>query len=336
MEQTMNREAGPAYRKVIVEENRVSLTVSLDWLRAGLATAAYAFILYALFDYGFPHRRFSLTSLVVFLAFSAAWLWYVARQKSVAVFDANDRKVHRRNLLYGLPDIDFSEIAEITAVGESGGGSGGTYFKIAFKADKLGKGVRITDNYRGTDLEFVHLTQKALPAITAMLEADNAGAPDRSAGLVENPSRYVKTGSQYVQKRWGRIGGAIAIGLVLLVYGFQKGAFGLCLGGAAVLLYSVFVVNVVVLDTAAKTITLAKAFGFWKSTYAMERFVGISVTRTHTNGLYSGTSADIEFANPAKTVQLAHVYFTKGLSVLVDESNAIINHALGRTEGNDA
>lgn len=194
MEQPMNQETTSRYPNVVVEENRVTIAMPFAWLGGIVATGIYLVLLYALVDDGFPFRRISLGYLIAFLIFTAAWLWYMAGRRVVTVFDAHDRRAHRRNLLYAMPSIDFADIAEITAVH-----AGNTiFYKIALKTNKLGKGIRISASYQGTDLEHLRLAQKALPAIDAMLAAgnDSRAAAVNQAKLAENPACYIKTGSQ--------------------------------------------------------------------------------------------------------------------------------------------
>lgn len=115
----------------------------------------------------------------------------------------------------------------------------------------------------------------------------------------------------------------------MVISGVKRGDWVVTLIGIAAFLYTLLIINSVVIDASEKTISFGRAFGRWKKTYSLDRFVGIGVTRSHTNGFYTGTSADIEFTDPSATVRLAHSYFTGRLSTFVDETNAIINAALG-------
>lgn len=319
---------------IAMEDKRIAITMPFYWLRGIIATGIYGLFLFILIEDGFPLRHFSIGNLVVFLVTTAIWLWYVARQKTVTTFDAIDKKAYRRNPLYTMNEVDFADIAEITAVSESGTGGGGTYFKIALKKDRLGKGIRITDSYKETDLEMLRLTNTVLPAVAKMLEEAEGGGEtaERKTGFPENPSCYRKVDAHYVFNRAGRAMCVVLVGLAILALGLYKGEWVLWAAGIAIALYSLVIIVAIDMDTAARTITLNRAFGLWKKSLPMKRFVAINITRSHTNGFYTGTTAAMEFAEPEQTADLAWAYFTKKLSVLVDESNAIIFGSLDSGE----
>lgn len=320
---------------ITVAENRVTVGTSLNWIKALIATGVYCVFIYCMiFDSNLS--ILSLSFLLVFLIPTAIWLWYVARQKIVTTFDGFEKRAYRRNMLYCMNEVDFVDIAEIVPISESGTGGSGLHFKIALKDNPLGKGLVISNSYRENHPEAEYFIDTALPAINAMLAEAQAG----TAGLanevsLDTPTCYTRSGSQFSFQRKLRTTAILVAGVLVLILGVAKGEWVFCAVGVALVLYSMFLVHTVILDTEKKTITFGRAFGKWKTVLPMERYAGIQVTRHHTNSIYTGTSATMEFDNPEKKMAVAYVYLTRRLSVLVAETKAIINAAMKEAENKD-
>ena len=90
----------------------------------------------------------------------------------------------------------------------------------------------------------------------------------------------------------------------------------------------------VVLDIDKKVVETHRAFGFWVKTVPMEKFAGLSTTRTKVNGIYTGTSMEMHF-DGGPDLLLAKVFLTKKLAPLAKETNAIVGAALGRDVGTE-
>lgn len=207
---------------VQVEDDRVTVTMPFSWLKGVLATAIYGVIFFAVVSDGFPIQTFTLPYVIVFGVSTLLWLWYISRQRAVVVFDGFESQAHRRNLFYALGSIDFTDIAEVASVSETG--------------------------------EWIF---------------------------------------------W-------ALGIALM-------------------LVSLHAVHTLILDVEQKTIILGRAFGLWRTEKKMENFAGLHISRHYTNGIYTGTHAAMEFDDPPASFDLFWAYFTKRLTALVDETNAIIH-----------
>lgn len=302
----------------------VTMKTSLRLMKTLVATGIYGVILYALLEDGFPFRTFTLPYLIVFLIATAIWGWYVSRQKTTTTFVPGEKTVYRRNLIRTTHTLPFSEIAGLTRVLDA---DGDVFYKIALKKDPLGAGLRVTDNYRDGDAEYEFFKSKVLGTAEAMIEADAPEREDKAntpATLPETPLRYRKTGPLYERRVWKGPATAISLGAAVVLIGAQTGRGPLALLGVAVMLFSLVSLNYTALDTANRKIIIGRAFGFWKKSYAMERFVGINLKRSYTNGFYTGTSTNLEFADPHASVMMSHNFITRGLDVLVDETTAII------------
>ena len=313
----------------------ITMKTSLRLMKTLVATGVYGIILYALLEDGFPFRTFTLPYLIVFLVATLPWGWYVSRQKTTTSFVPGEKTVYRRNLLHTTHTLPFSEIAGLTRVLDS---SGDVFFKIALKKDPLGAGLRVTDNYRDGDTEYEFFRTKALGAVEAMLESDAPSQQDEPAPatLPDTPLRYRKTGPVYERRVWKGVCGTVAFGLVVMAQGIRSGKAGWALFGIGIMLFSLVIINSIVLDTANRKILIGRAFGLWKKSYAMERFTGVNLKRSYTNGIYTGTTTSLEFADPHASVVMSHNFITSGLDVLVDETTAIITATMkNRQQGED-
>lgn len=330
------QEAVLRHPNITIEANRVTVTSPFYWLKGIIAIGVYCVFMYALLDEG-AARILSPGFAIAFLIATALMVWYVARQKTVAVFDGFEKRLYRRNMLYTMNEADFSDIAEVVSISESGTGGSGIHFKVAFKEDRLGKGLPVTQSYRESDEEFQYFVEFALPAINAMLaEAEGAGAERTAAAVsLDNPTFYTKEGARYVRRRWAPVLATIAVGAFVFVIGAAKGEAVLYGAGIVAMLFSLLIIHTITFDIERKTITFGRAFGKWNSVFSMDRYTGIQVTRTHTNSIYTGTTAAMLFENPEKTVDLARGYFTRKLSVLVEESKAIIAAATKNDQNGD-
>lgn len=329
----VQQEIGLGGRTVDISENAISVTIPFFWLKGVVATAIYVLLVGIIVLEG-PGTFLTPSYLIAILVFTLVWVWYMARQRVVTVFDAFAKKVYRRNMLYCMKEVDFADIAEIARVHETGMGNDVYFYRIALKENRLGKGLALTDTYREDDAALAYFSGVALPAIENMLgKAVGAGAGGEAVSL-ENVRSYVRVGERYVRtRRWSRVGILLA-GIALVVIGIVNGGRGYGVIGGMAVVYSFIMIYTVILDTGSREIVVGRAFGLWKKVYPMARFAGIETVRSHTNGIYGGTTARVTFENPGASFPLAYYYFTGRLSVLVDETTAIIVSAMG--DGGDA
>lgn len=314
-----------AHPNIVVDDYRVTLKSVTPWIFTFLLGGAYFIALIIAF-----HEGLAELSVAGCLIFAIATLFFLAclvRQRVTTVFDRLERTVHRRNPLQAMADIPFADIAEIAMVNDAGA----VYFKIAPKADRLGKGFRITRNYDNNNEEFFYMLMRARPAISGMLEAgreqDSAAA---SAWLAERPVLYSRSGHVYTFASWRNQIMALIVSVAMLsAFAFLDDWLrwiGLVIGGLA-FPAAFFIDNRIIIDARAKTIRFATPVGLLETSLPLSRYSGLHVVRNYTNGLYTHTTVSLEFRDPEQRVDLYSAIWTKTLSALAVETEAIISAA---------
>ena len=317
---------GFAHPNILVEKDRVTLKSVTPWIHTFILVMFYVIALILAFHDGLA--ELSLVGCAVFVVSTPIFLAFIVRQKVTTVFERRKRTVHRRNPVHAMADIPFDEIAEITMVNDTGT----TYFKIAPHADRLGKGFRISRNYDVHNEEFLYLLIKGLPAISSMLEESRGAQPTTdTARLAERPVLYSKNGHLYTFTTWRSQCLALVLSAAMLSVfaGLDDWMrwIGLVIGGLAFL--GIFLVNNrIVIDAKEKTIQFSDLCGLLKTTLPLSRYSGLRIVREHTNGFYTHTIAYMEFRDPELTSDLYWAVWTKTLSVLAEETQAIIAAAL--------
>lgn len=317
-----------AHPNILVECDRVTLKSIPPWIHTFLLTAFYAIALIFAFHEGLAD--WSIAGCVLFAVSTPIFLVCLVRQKVTTVFDRLERTVHRRNPLWTMAGIPFEEIAEITMVDDAGA----VYFKIAPKANRLGKGVRISRNYDGRSGEFLYMIMRCLPAVSGMLEECQTPGADpatASAMLAEHPVLYSRNGSVYTFTTWRNQCLALVLSAgMLLGFAYLEDWMrwiGLVIGCLAFL--AAFVVNNrIVIDAGEKTIRFSDLFGILKTTFSLSRYAGLRIVREYTNGIYTHTTASMEFRDPEVTSDFYWAVRTNTLSALAEETQAIIAAAL--------
>ena len=204
-----------------IEDGRAVVTKPFAVLSGVIATAAYGFVLFALFESGFVIRNVSLPLVIVFLVSTAAWVWYMAGRKIVTTFEAAEGRVYRRNFLYTTAVIDFSDIAGVFEMSESGDGGTSVYFRISLKSDEYGKGYRLTRSYAPTDDEAVYMKRTGLEALNVMIAGASQagggdGGPADAAGIPLTLVAYARTGNRFARTSWLGVGVFLLVGLVVI------------------------------------------------------------------------------------------------------------------------
>lgn len=324
--------SGLKHNNIGLEEGRVTIVKPASILKLAVATGIYALLLYALYDEGFPFRRFSAGLAIAFVVFTLIWVWYVARQKTTSTFVEAERRVYRRNMLWTTAVLEFADIDSVTGVDVSEGYGRGTFYKIAMKSDVYGKGHRLTRTYGDTDDELSYMRLAAKPALDKMLAAvgggENPEAGPATPIVPENPVHYRKSGANYVITYPKRIAGFLLVGAVLLLYGLFNGLGAIATVGAILVGVTFLFVARITLDTEMRVIRVGKAFGMREKRIPFDQFAGVYVVRSTTNGIYTGTTLFLRFEGEQPDVELARVYSTKGLKALERETEAIIHGVL--------
>lgn len=258
--------------KIEVRDGNVSATTPLPLMKALVATGIYGIVFYALLEDGFPFRHFALSYLIVFAVTTLIWGWYVLRLRITTTFDSHAKTASRRNLLFTVESIPFSDIADVTKVRESGEGA---YFKIAMKKDPLGAGRRLTGTYVDGEAEYEFFKEHALPAIEEMLDTarkeSGEVAEEQLTELPENPVSYRKIGALYVRRMWWGVCAAVAVGLYIIISALRSGDSGVALIGVGAILFTLVLIHSITLDTENRKILMGRAFGYWNKSYDMAR-----------------------------------------------------------------
>lgn len=314
------------FKNVSVQADRVVVSQPFDLLGGVIATALYVLILYALFEKGFPLRQIRTGFIIAFAITTAIWLWYMAGRRMTTVFDAAEGKVFRRNLFRTEKVLDFTALDGIVEVSHGAGYSGGSYFKIAPKANRFGKGYRLTRTYKGADTEFLYMRTVAIPAIEAMAGLEGRAVEAAAEVDLDSPGFYTKAGGHYVRRFWRRPLVFLCFGLALAAFGWSGAnnwAIGTGLGIALVML--LLPVSKLVLDTDDKVISTYHMLGLrQKQRIPFADYLAVESTRTRINGIYTGTTLEMRFAGDHKNLPLATVYFTGSLGGLAAETEAIL------------
>lgn len=327
---------GVNHKNMTVEDGRITIVNPLSIIQTLIAVAAYGGLLFVLVEDGFPFRRFTLPYLIAFLIFTAIFVLFLASRKTTTVFDAAERKVYRRNLLWSTAVLDFDDIAGVTAVAHSESGSSGEYYKISLKADPLGKGYRLTNLYSATDDEALYMRMAAMPALEKMFAGSAAsgteGSVEQAVGgrgdavpeLPENPVFYRKNGGKYVRLYFYRVLPFLIIGAAVVGQGVSSGKIQTVGFGLILMAVTALFPFRLILDTEDKLIRIGRVYGLWEKKVPFEQYDGIQVVRQTTNGIYTGTHLEMQFADGKGDFSVGWAYFTKKLDPLLRETEAVI------------
>ncbi len=322
------------FKNIAAGEKRITITKPFKIIPAVIATAIFAFILYALLEDGFPLRQTDTPYVVVFVVSTLVWLWYIARLKTTTIFEAESGIIRRKNLLGFGKTLRFDQVADITLVVKDEGCWQGEFFKIAPKNDRFGKGYILTKTYSDFDDELEHLRHVIVPELRTMLgvaveeemqENTEAGKSNAAPVPPEAPRFFSKSGGVYSRRFWRQIIFYLILALFFIIWGVASKNYIAAGVGAVFLLAACCFQAKVSLDTDTNMVRVYLCFGLWERTVIpFSQFVSIGSTRSSTNGIYGGTSLDMHFSGKIKTVPLAKVYFTKNLDSLAKEAETIL------------
>jgi|GEM_PF-5321677 len=319
-----------AHPNIRVEDYQVTLKSIPSWIHIYILGLIYIIALIIAFYEGLA--ELNRVGVTVFAVSTPIFLICLLRLQVTTVFDRLKRTVHRRNLLHAMADIPFEQIAEIVMVNDMGP----VYFKIAPQGDRLGKGFRITRNYDNRNEELLYMGLKALPAISEMLGArPESSSTQAAAGLAEHPLLYAKSGHIYTFTTWRNQGLALVIaGLMLTGSAYiDDWLRWLVLAFGVLAFLAVFLVtHRITIDVKEKSILFSTLSGLFNTSLPLSRYSGLSVVREHTNGLYTHTTVHLQFRDPDVSTDLYWAIWTKTLSALATETQAIIADALARPD----
>ena len=108
------------HKNVTVHTDRVTVILPFTWVGALVATAVYALVLYALYEDGFLRRPTVLAYPITFAVATLLWLWYMAKRRIVRTFNAANRSVERKNILWREKMLRFDDVAAVSEVGYKG------------------------------------------------------------------------------------------------------------------------------------------------------------------------------------------------------------------------
>ena len=319
-----------AHPNILVEDGRVTLKSVPPWIHVFLLAATYAIAMILAFHEGLA--KLSVAGCSIAAVATSIFLVCLVRQAVTTVFDRLEQTVHRRNPLHTMASIPFDEIAEITMVDNAGA----VYFKIALNANRLGKGIRISRDYDGRGEEFLYMMLKGLPAISGMLGKCQQADPARaSAMLAEHPVLYARNGSVYTFTTWrNQILALVFSAFMLTCFAYNDSWMRwIGLGAGCLAFLAIFVVtNQIVIDAKEKTIHFSNLFGILKTTFPLSRYAGLNIVREYTNGLYTHTMVYMRFRDPEFTNDFYWAVWTKTLSALAEETEAIIAAVLAKPD----
>lgn len=283
--------------------------------------------------------RGPLPVLVTMVVFALIWAFLVRNFHSRIIFDLSSRTVHKKTFLGYKELMGFDAIDSIAPVIESHQCVGSnTYYKIAVVGDRYGKGVRLTPSLTVKELE--QFEKVDLPLLLERLDL-----PERVAGTMvgdfgqttsvpQGPPKdtvsYRRNGSAYSLRFRTRVVFLLLVSGAFLVGGLATLAPDtrlLLFGMAVAALWFAFCNQTsLVLDVAARTITLYTGFGLRKKRYSFGDFEGLSSTRQIINLIPSGTFLHMRVANRKVPIFLGLAYLSaKKLNRIGDETLRIID-----------
>lgn len=323
-----------AFDSALVGDGRVVVLLPLRRLAAAVATLAYCGLLYVFVEDGFPVHNRAPAYWIAFAIVTAIWLWYMARLKTTTVFDAADGSVRRRNLLMPVKSFAFDEVAEIVEVRHEEGMYKGSYFKIAPKANRYGKGYRLTKTYSGADPELIAMRTVVVPAIQAMLRPAGAAATEQTQATdLDTPRFYRRRGGKYARRFWRTSACFLAAGVAAAIFGIRDGNAWTTGFGIFLLVVPCVLTTKIVLDTDARLVRVYSLFGLReRRSVPFSAYLAVEATRNSGNGIYVGTNLEMRFDGEYANVPLAMAFFTGSLAGLADETEAIVR-AGGRDAG---
>ncbi|MCD8351153.1 MAG: hypothetical protein LUC93_11140 [Planctomycetaceae bacterium] len=307
---------------VVLEDRRAVVTRPFSILRALVATIPYGVVLGILHDEGFPFnsRNFEANA-VVFAIATVLWLGYLVKLRRTTIFDPEEGRVTVRNLLWTekslLPD-DITALIEVVDGRTS-------YFKIAPRKDRFGKGYRFTRSFSGADARLAAMRATIIPTIEAMMGINQNEVAMDDIDL-ERPKWYSRRDGQFTRRFWRRSLLFIVICLPLIASGIMTGnVYAIGAGSVLLFLCDLLPTSKIVLDTDEAVVRVYNFLGLRQQRcIPFAAFISMHSTRHTYNYIYMMTTLSMVFEDPYKDVQLAATYFTGSLTRLADETEAIV------------
>ncbi|MCD8141372.1 MAG: hypothetical protein LUE17_16680 [Planctomycetaceae bacterium] len=307
---------------VVLEDMRAVVVRPFSFFRALLATIPYGVVLAILHDEGFPAnaRNFEFNA-VVFAIATVLWLGYLVKLRRTTIFDPEEGRVTVRNLLWAektlLPD-DITALVEVVDGRTS-------YFKIAPRRDRFGKGYRFTRSFSGADERLIAMRATIIPAIEAMMgiHQNEVGVNEIS---LERPKYYSRRDGQFTRRFWRRSLLFLVIYLPLIASGIMTGnVYAIGVGSVLLFLCDFLPTSKIVFDTDEVVVRVYNFLGLrLRRSIPFSAFISMQSTRHSYNFIYVMTTLSMVFEDPHKDLQLGAVYFTGSLTRLADETEAII------------
>lgn len=220
----------------------------------------------------------------------------VALSFNSVVFDMIDKKLLVK--LFGfliVRKVDFSDIATINPVTNTGGGYAYNVFR---KSNRHGKGIRISAYYsKSDDKNAESLVNEVFPILERHLvneATDDVNVPLTSFEHYKyEDGVYTVKGSKFFLTLVGSL--LVLFGLYsLIIQQVQTNSFAavyLPIGFGLFLLLAVS--KEIKFDTNKRLITSSFIGGFRKSEYSFDGFIEFNIVRKTTNFVYSGTDVGI-------------------------------------------
>lgn len=307
-----------AHPNILVEDDLVTLKSLPPRLHTFSLAALYVMALIVAGQVG------SVTGGAVSAVATLILIVGLVRQRVTTVFDRRQQAVYRWNRFQALGVIPFAEISEVAMAHYTST----VYFEIVLKADRRGKGLRLSRNYEAGNEEFLYMIMKARPAISSMLEESPGPATETDAARPdEHPVFFARNGSLYTFTTWRTQLCALVLSAAMLT-GFACVDDwvrwpGLVIGVLAFL--AAFIVdNRITIDAGEKTIRFSSLFGIFKTSLPLSRYSDLRVIHEHAGNIYLQTAVYMLFRDPELKRDFHWVIWTRNIRALVEETEAII------------
>ncbi len=232
------------------------------------------------------------------------------------VFDPEQKNITIYTV--GIPwrHISFDDVAFVQEVTQANFFGGAISFRLKLKKDPYGKGILLSLPYKTTSKAYATIKEEVLPSILSMLHQDSeqpvqtTTVPTADAA---NMQFYSTSGFEYtiyMRSNLSRVLNALlAAVFVSAGFTFLMGTntsssdylYMMAMWGIG-LVWFTRVFEKTVFDLSTRMVTVHEIFGLRKRTFPCDNFINFNILRQTHNGIYTGTSLQLQMRNAKGSV----------------------------------
>jgi hypothetical protein len=212
-----------------------------------------------------------------------------------------------------IPFDDVAFVQEVTQTSYFGGSVG---LRLKLKKDPYGKGVLLSLPYKTTSKAYATIKQEVLPEVLSMLQQESeqpvqtATMPTADAGSLQFYSTNGFEYTIYMRSNLSRVLNALLAAVFIFAgctflmapstspsdYAYM--AFIWFIG----IVWFTRVFDKTVFDLSTRMVTVHQVFGLRKRSFPCDNFINFNILRQTHNGIYTGTTLQLQMRNAKGTV----------------------------------